>query len=305
MAGVVRTFQTARNEVYGRFAAAGFTYLPIEAFKQALLTSVPEAPPERIFRSSGTAGMAPSRHAVHRLAVYDRAAAVHFAQVFGAGPFVLLAHLPGYAERGRESSLVHMASALMQRYGAEGSGFFLEDTTPLAHGIEAAERTGHPLLLLGAAFGLLDLVERGAPRLPGGSIVVETGGMKTRRREVGRAALHERLAEGFGAPRERVYSEYGMCELLSQCYTRGGEVFYAPPWMQVRIVDPAAPGEALPAGTEGAIAVIDLANLYSAAFILTEDRGAATPDGGFQVLGRLSGAELRGCNFLMPEAHRP
>ncbi|HET6568560.1 MAG TPA: hypothetical protein VFG50_11400, partial [Rhodothermales bacterium] len=156
-----------------------------------------------------------------------------------------------------------------------------------------------PLLLFGAAFGLLDLAEKGPMVLPENSIVVETGGMKTHRREITRAELHRKLADGFGLPVSRIWSEYGMCELLSQCYARGGGTYLPPPWLRFRVVDPERPEREMPEGEPGMLQIFDMANLYSVSAIRTEDLAVRRGEG-FEVLGRLSGADLRGCNFLLP-----
>lgn len=300
MAGAVYAFQQAANPVYGRFAGGRpwrgveeAPYLPIEAFKRVPVATFPPAEAAAVFESSGTGRGVPSRHYVRDLALYDRSALHHFAQVFGRGPFRLVAHLPHYAP---QSSLVYMVRRLIDTYGAPGSGFFLDDDALLQ---AACTQSGPPLIVFGAAFGLMDLVEQQAYRLPPGARVVETGGMKTHRRSLDRPTLHARLADGFGVAPAQVWSEYGMAELLSQCYTRGGDgCFRPPPWMHVQVVDPDDPTRRLPKGKPGALAVFDLANVYSVSAVLTQDR-AIRRGGGFEVLGRLSHAELRGCNFLL------
>jgi hypothetical protein len=301
MAEAVFRFQVASNPVYGRFAGdqswdgwRTAPFLPIEAFKFAPIVCGDPSRMEAVFVSSGTTNQSRARHYVQDLSVYRTAVTTGFSQVFGDGPMLILAHLPGYQESGDASSLVTMASMLIDAIGEEGSGFTLQRPELL----DIAISNGTPVMLLGAAFGLLDMLDLGPRALPTGSIVVETGGMKTHRREISRSDLHQRLSEGFGIPRSSVLSEYGMCELLSQSYSRGDEEFYPPPWVRIQIVDPSDPSRRLPEGVPGALAIVDLANVYSASFILTQDR-AVIRDDGFQVLGRLSGAELRGCNFLV------
>lgn len=300
MAEAVLAFQRASNPVYGRYCSANM-WLPVAAFKHAAVTTFPPGEAERVFESSGTGRGTPSRHYVRRLEVYDRSVTVHWERVFGAGPFALVAHLPHYTERGARSSLLHMADLLVRRYGDDASGFFLDDPSVLHEAARRRREGGAPVVLLGAAFGLLDLAERAAVALPPDTLIIETGGMKTYRRAVDRATLHATLADAFGLERERVWSEYGMCELLSQCYTRGGDVFFPPPWMRFVILDPEDPSREQPEGTPGALALLDLANVHSASALLTEDRAVRRGDG-FEVLGRLSGAELRGCNFLIERA---
>ena len=155
--------------------------------------------------------------------------------------------------------------------------------------------------MFGAAFGLLDLLEAGPNPLPAGSTVVETGGMKTHRREIGREELHDRLAAGFGVPLHRVLSEYGMAELLSQCWTDDTGWFVAPPWMRFEIIDPEDGRTPLPDGKPGALALFDMANIHTVSNILTQDR-AVSEGHRFRILGRLDAAELRGCNFLLESA---
>ena len=300
MAEAVFAFQQAHNPIYGRYSKTQ-KHLPVAAFKHAAVTCFPAEEAEHIFESSGTGRTTSSKHYVRHLSVYERSVGAHFEAVFGAGPFTLVAHLPHYAEKGTRSSLLYMVDFLMQRYSDGFSGFFLEDRTVLERAIAHSRAEGTPLLLFGAAFGLLDLVEEVPLVLPATARVVETGGMKTYRREIGRADLHRRLADGFGLPEAQIWSEYGMCELMSQAYTRGGPVFFPPPWMRIRIVDPEQPDRAMPEGQPGVLAVFDLANLYSVSALLTEDRAVQRGDG-FEVLGRLSQAELRGCNFLLEQS---
>jgi len=273
-------------------------FLPVDAFKHAPVTSFPAEQSQAVFESSGTGRSIPSRHYVYDLRIYERAVISNFRRVFGEGPFLIIAYLPEYAER---SSLVYMVRHLIQSYGEEGSGFFLDDTGILEDAADRADAQGSRLMVIGAAFGLIDLLDTRKRKLPDDSLVIETGGMKTYTREITREVLHHRLADGFGIDRKQVISEYGMCELMSQCYTRGGEIFFPPAWARFTVVDPFDGASHLPEGVSGALAVIDLANMYSCSFLLTGDR-AVRQGSGFKLLGRLSGAELRGCNFLLEDA---
>jgi hypothetical protein len=234
---------------------------------------------------------------VQSLNVYERSVGIHFERVFGQGPFTIVAHLPGYAS---DSSLVYMLQYLIRVYGNVASGFFVDDVRVLREANAYAAANGQVVVLFGAAFGLLQLVDSTDVRLTARVVVIETGGMKLRDREIDRLTLHRQLAAGFGIPRERVWSEYGMCELLSQCYTRGGEVFYPPPWMRFRIVDAQDPRNAVPDGTPGLLLVFDLANVYSVSALMTSDL-AVGRGSGFEVIGRMRGSDLRGCNFLLDE----
>ncbi len=297
-AEAVFRFQKEKSSVYGRYCKLKKRWLPVEAFKHAPVTTFPPEEAERVFESSGTGQGVPSKHHVRSVAHYERVAAAHFARVFGEGPFTFVAHLPQYAAQGEKSSLVCMVEALLRRYGDAESGFFLDDRAFLENAICHSRAAGTPFVLFGAAFGLLDLVEEEPIRLPASARVIETGGMKTHRRSVGRGELHARLAEGLGVDEAQVWSEYGMCELMSQCYTRGGSVFYPPPWMRFRVVDPEDPEREVTEGQPGALALFDLANLDTVSALVTKDR-AVRQGGGFEVLGRLTDAELRGCNFLL------
>ena len=289
----VLDFQRRRNPVYGGFE--DYTFLPVEAFKRAVVCCFDPKSAETVFESSGTGGATPSRHYIKDLHIYDRAIDVGFEIAFGNAPSIIVGHLPSYAP---QSSLVYMLKHLIDHTGAQGSGLFLNDRHLLEDAISSSEQTGNRLILFGASFGLLDLVEKQAIKLPDGAILVETGGMKTHKREIERGELHERLANGFSIPLSSVRSEYGMCELMSQFYTRHDGLFYGPPWTDIKILDPLDPHREMPEEEEGVLAIFDLANVYSASAILTADR-ATRHGSGFKVHGRLSGAELRGCNFLL------
>lgn len=309
-AAAVLDYQRAENDVYCRYCKektwtswASAPHLPVKAFKHVPVTTFPPEEADHVFESSGTGQGIPSKHYVRRLDLYERVVTAHFERVFGVGPFTFAAHLPGYVENGRRSSLLYMVDVLIDRYGDRASGFFLDDTAPLDAALEHSVRHDTQFLLFGAAFGLLDLLAARTVALPPDALVIETGGMKTYRREMGRDELHARLADGFGIDEDRVRSEYGMCELMSQCYTRGDHVFFPPSWMRFRVVDPERPSRDIPEGESGALALFDLANVFAASALLTEDRAVRVGDG-FKVLGRLSDAELRGCNFLV-ESNAP
>ena len=315
LAEAVFCFQRENNAVYGRYcksitsgrgAAAASNgprsfsrpYLPIAAFKRAPVTTFPPEEAEHVFESSGTGSGAVSRHFVKDVTLYDRSIEAHFLTTFGDGPFLFATHLPHYAERGSRSSLLYMVEHLVRRFGAEGSGSFLDDPAKLEAYADTSVRRDIPLIVFGTAFGLLDLIESGTTPIPPDALVIETGGMKTYRREIRRSELHQRLSESFGVDIQQIRSEYGMCELLSQCYTRGEGTFYPPPWMRFNVLDPLDPSREVGEGEAGVLALYDLANIYTVSAILTEDR-AVRRGAGFEVTGRLSGAELRGCNFLL------
>ncbi len=292
MSHVVQAYQREHCPAYARF---GLDYLPVAAFKHVSLTTFVPDQAERVFKSSGTGRTKQSVHYVRCLKVYERAVCTHFERAIGCGPFVLLAHLPGYMQHREQSSLICMLDILIRKYGTDGSGFFLNDPGLLARAITHSKA---PILLFGSAFGLLNRAEENIWALPPGARIIETGGVKTYRQEISRGDLHAKLAAGFKIPERNVLSEYGMCELLSQAYTRGGLEFYPPPWMRVHVMDPDRPERPVPEGTLGVLAFFDLANLYTVSGLLTEDLGVQR-GAGFEVVGRLSGSALRGCNFLL------
>lgn len=265
-------------------------FLPVEAFKYPGIVAG-ERPVQAEFLSSATGGIR-SRHPIVDLELYRTLSTRWFSTCLGKASMPLVANLPTYEVQGASSSLITMVQAIIERWASEGS-CFIADTDQLAN-----RSWKEPILLFGTAFGLLDLIERTPNRLPDGSVVIETGGMKTRRREVGRTELHEALAVGLGVSRSSILSEYGMCELASQFYTDGGDVFTVPPWVRVKIVDPERPRRSVKPGRPGLLAVFDLANAYSVSALLTSDL-ARLRGNRVEILGRVAGAELRGCNYLM------
>lgn len=271
-------------------------FYPIDGFKKTTLrTSLAESA-SLIFKSSGTSGMERSVHQVADESVYRRSILDYFSEIYHLENSVILAYTPGYAEN-PHSSLIHMMEVLIDASG-DACSTFLPLNEPLKQS-QIDECSDKNIILFGAAFGLLDLIEISDASLPESAIVIETGGMKTHRREIPRSELHQRLADGFNVSREHVHSEYGMAELLSQSYMLDGERFVPPHWMRVYAVDPQNPLKRLEAGKTGQLAVIDLANVFSCSFILAEDEGRVEADGSFTVNGRMPKATMRGCNFLI------
>ncbi|MCC5913911.1 MAG: hypothetical protein JJU46_06010 [Balneolaceae bacterium] len=302
----VLQFQMDRNPVYRRFAetfgiSPGRNYkpkeiplLPIQAFKEASL--IAEGAEARLqFRSSGTGSMDRSTHHVADAEIYHRSIRDEFFRHFSFKTHTLFCYTPGYAEN-KGSSLIYMLKELTE---ADPSGLsrFLPLGKPLTQ--ESLKEPGKPILLFGAAFGLLDLIDFDSAPLPEGSEIVETGGMKTHRRSMSKNELRIKLSEGFETPIFNIHSEYGMCELLSQCYAIGGEWFSTPDWVDVSIRRADNPSELCMPGEEGKIGIIDLANVWSCPFLLTGDRGVMNERGEFRVLGRWNRSDLRGCNFLI------
>jgi hypothetical protein len=256
-----------------------------------------EGASERIFTSSGTASMHRSHHAVRNMALYDESLERTFRLFYGdpAG-YAIMGLLPSYLER-EGSSLIYMVNRLMTLSGNSFAGFFLDDHEALMKAVDRARLAGLRVMLIGVTFALLDMAE-GHPADLSDAIIMETGGMKGRRKEMIREEVHEIIREAFGVT--SVHSEYGMTELLSQAYSAGEGLFRTPPWMKVLIRDshdPMAHSDA--AGTAGGISVIDLANIWSCSFIATSDLGRMHEGGLFEVQGRFDEADLRGCNLLV------
>ena len=273
--------------------------LPIKAFKDTSVTTHPGHEAELLFKSSGTSDMQRSIHQVHDANLYNQSLLKGFQHFYDLDNAVIWGYTPGYADN-PHSSLIYMIQKLIDQDNSGLSRFLPLGEPVNPNAINEVKRQGKQLILFGAAFGLLDLLETDDINLPSNSIVIETGGMKTHRREISRSKLHRRLSKGFGLDGSRIHSEYGMAELLSQAYA-SGKWFSTVPWMQVTIRNPENPGEILPPYQEGLIGVIDLANVHSCSFLLTSDKGVMDKKGRFQVLGRWNPKDLRGCNFLIDE----
>ena len=300
-------YQAENNAVYRRFlqyldiAPAQVTqltdipFLPISVFKQHKVVSG-SVDPDLVFTSSGTTGMQVSSHFVADPALYVTSYLEGFRRVYGdPSGYCILALLPSYLERSG-SSLVYMCQGLIERSGHPKSGFYLHDMAQLALVLAELREKGTPTLLIGVSFALLDLGE-GFPMHFPELLVMETGGMKGRREELTREALHSALCRAFGTT--SIHSEYGMTELLSQAYSTGNGLFASPPWMRIFIRDPEDPMSQMGVGKTGCINVMDLANVHSCSFIATDDLGKVHADGRFEVLGRFDASDVRGCNLLV------
>lgn len=268
-------------------------YLPIQLFKRHVV-GVFSGPPEAVFLSSGTSGSERSSHHVADLDVYDTSLLKCFRLFFGEpSEYCILGLLPSYLDRSN-ASLVYMVRKLIERSQHSESGFYLDRLTSLSKVLRKNSAAGKKTLLIGVTFALLELAEKHAQPLKD-CIILETGGMKGRRREMIREELHWTLQNAFNI--STIGSEYGMTELLSQAWSLGDGIFRSPPWMRVYVRDAYDPLSLATHG-RGAINIIDLANLNSCPFIATQDIGLLYQDGSFEVLGRLDYAEMRGCNLL-------
>ena len=271
-------------------------FMPVSFFRDHTVISG-GGNPETVFVSSGTTGSVQSRHHVMSLAIYEESFTRTFRLFYGAPQdYVIMGLLPSYLER-EGSSLIYMVKRLIELTGNSNGGFYLNDHRRLLDSVDRARRTGLKVLLIGVTYALLDLAEEYSPDL-GDVIIMETGGMKGRRREMIREELHTILKKRFNAG--SIHSEYGMTELLSQAYSKGEGVFSTPPWMKVLIRDNHDPlAHTCEAGASGGISIIDLANIRSCSFIATSDLGTMHADGTFEVLGRFDNADIRGCNLLV------
>jgi phenylacetate-coenzyme A ligase PaaK-like adenylate-forming protein len=300
-------YQYNKNSVYQHFTnslgmdpssvktLAGIPFLPVEFFRNHKIISG-DRQNEIIFESSGTTGVIPGKHFVSDLGLYEENFLSSFRMFYGEPEeFVIAALLPSYTER-EGSSLVYMADKLIKWSNNKYSGFYRENTSELIVNLNSAKLKGKKTLLIGVSFALLDLAENTAPDLSG-VIVMETGGMKGRRKELTRAELHAILKEKFNV--SSIHSEYGMTELMSQAYSSGEGIFYTPPWMNIIIRDPQDPLTVYSeVNKTGGINIIDLANINSCSFIATSDLGRLHEDGGFEVVGRFDNSDIRGCNLL-------
>ncbi|WP_170141502.1 LuxE/PaaK family acyltransferase [Flavobacterium aquicola] len=270
-------------------------FLPIQFFKSHDVVSNSE-PIQTTFTSSGTTGAITSRHLVTDVSVYEESYRKGFSQFYGnIEDYVVLALLPSYLER-EGSSLIHMVEDLIQLTNNSNSGFYLNNHEELIQKLIELDQAGQNVILIGVTYALLDLIEKQSFKLQN-TIIMETGGMKGRRKEMIREELHEQLCNGFGV--SAIHSEYGMTELLAQAYSLGNGVFECPSWMQIHIRDTEDALTYINDGKTGGINVIDLANINSCSFIATQDLGKKYPNNSFEVLGRFDNSDIRGCNLMV------
>ena len=270
-------------------------FLPIQFFKsRKILSSLEEV--QETFTSSGTTGSITSKHFVTDINLYKESYLNGFSHFYGnIEDYVVLALLPNYLER-EGSSLVFMVDDLIQKSKNSESGFYLNNIEELAKKLTELDKKGQKVLLIGVSFALLDLIETAQFNLKN-TIIMETGGMKGRRKELVREELHQILQNGFGV--SEIHSEYGMTELLSQGYSDGNGVFKTPPWMKILTRDTEDALTIQQIGKTGGINVIDLANYNSCSFIATQDLGKVHKNGTFEIIGRFDNSDIRGCNLMV------
>ena len=300
-------FQFDNNKVYQEFCTLlnknkenvksliEIPFLPIQFFKSHEVLSSTK-PIQVTFTSSGTTGMQTSKHLVTDVSLYEESYRNAFSEFYGnIEDYCVLALLPSYLER-EGSSLIHMVDDLIQRSNHEDSGFYLSNYEQLIAKLVELDNSGQNVILIGVTYALLDLIEMHQFELKN-TIIMETGGMKGKRKEMIREELHEILCQGFGVP--VIHSEYGMTELLSQAYSLGNGIFECPNWMQILIRETEDALSYVKEGKTGGINVIDLANINSCSFIATQDLGKKYPNHSFEVLGRFDNSDIRGCNLMV------
>ncbi|WP_203256046.1 LuxE/PaaK family acyltransferase [Hyunsoonleella ulvae] len=303
----VFNFQFENNKVYRSFCDLLYKhpsdvrtindipFLPIQFFKSREIICKNQKT-ETVFSSSGTTGSIKSKHYVSNLNLYKNSFTKGFTKFYGnIEDYIVLALLPSYIERG-DSSLIYMVNDLITQSKSSHSGFYLDNLSELTSKLMQLDQGNKKVLLIGVSFALLDLIEQHSFNLKN-TVVMETGGMKGRRKELIRSELHSILKKGFGV--NVIHSEYGMTELLSQAYSNGHGIFNCPSWMQVLVRDTEDPLTIQNSGKTGGLNIIDLANVNSCAFIATQDLGRVFNDGSFEVIGRFDNSDIRGCNLMV------
>lgn len=270
-------------------------FLPVSFFKSHEIKTN-NFKEEIIFTSSSTTGNSTSKHFVKSLSLYEQSFVSCFELFYGKPEnYCVLALLPSYLER-EGSSLIYMTQHLITLSKHPSSGFYLDNIDELAEQLIILEKQQQPTILIGVSFALLDLFEKHQFNLKH-TIIMETGGMKGKRKELTREELHQFIKKASGV--KQVHSEYGMTELLSQAYAKNDGLYSTPPWMKVIIKDINDPFQSLPTNSTGAINIIDFANINSCSFIATQDLGKIYDNGQFEVIGRFDNSDIRGCNLLV------
>jgi phenylacetate-coenzyme A ligase PaaK-like adenylate-forming protein len=303
----VFNYQLMHNEVYAAWVAAlgingtsvknilEIPFLPISFFKTHKVVAA-ESPFDIEFSSSGTTGNTTSKHYVKDVEIYKKSFIQTFEMQYGkTEDLVIIGLLPSYLER-EGSSLIYMCEQLIIKSSKTESGFYLNEFEMLNSLLLELKMSNQKTILFGVAYALLDFAETSPPAWEN-LYVIETGGMKGRRKEMVREELHACIKENWHLM--HLHSEYGMTELLSQAYLDDGNTFNCPPWMQIRIRDTSDPLHLIGANQTGGINIIDLANVDSCSFIATQDLGKIINDDRFEVLGRFDHSDIRGCNLLL------
>lgn len=300
-------YQSVKNKIYSEYLnflkvnpdsiqqIEKIPFLPIQFFKNRKVVTSKNIV-EQVFLSSGTTDSVQSKHYVTDIEIYKKSYIKGFKHFYGnIQDHIILALLPNYLER-NGSSLIFMIDDLIKKTNSSESGYYLGNMEELSRKLVRLDQKNKKVLLIGVSFALLDLIEYQKFELKN-TIIMETGGMKGRRKEMIREELHKTLCEGFGV--SKIHSEYGMTELLSQAYSFGMGIFKTPPWMRVLIRDSEDALVLLPHRKAGGLNIIDFANVNSCSFIATQDLGKTYQNGTFEILGRFDNSDIRGCNLMV------
>ncbi len=299
-------FQYINNNIYKSYCdllkktpsnigdISGIPFLPISFFKSHSVMCTKKY--DKVFHSSGTTNENLSKHYVSDIHIYEQSFLKNFIDNYGdPKDYVILGLLPNYMEN-ENSSLIYMVNNLIELSESNDSGFFLKEYDFIIEKMKSLARENKKIILVGVSYALLDLTESKNLNFEN-TIIIETGGMKGRRREMIKKELHETLKERTGL--KKIHSEYGMTELLSQAYSKGDGIFSCPNWMRVFIRDINDPNFLYSNNKSGGINIIDLANINSCSFIATEDMGSLHKNGNFEIMGRIDHTDTRGCNLLV------
>jgi len=299
-------FQYINNNIYKSYCdllkktpsnigdISGIPFLPISFFKSHSVMCTKKY--DKVFHSSGTTNENLSKHYVSDINIYEQSFLKNFIDNYGdPKDYVILGLLPNYMEN-ENSSLIYMVNNLIKLSESNDSGFFLKEYDFIIEKMKSLARENKKIILIGVSYALLDLTESKNLNFEN-TIIIETGGMKGRRREMIKKELHETLKERTGL--KKIHSEYGMTELLSQAYSKGDGIFSCPNWMRVFIRDINDPNFLYSNNKSGGINIIDLANINSCSFIATEDMGSLHKNGNFEIMGRIDHTDTRGCNLLV------
>ena len=299
-------FQYINNNIYKSYCdllkktpsnigdISGIPFLPISFFKSHSVICTKKY--DKVFHSSGTTNENLSKHYVSDINIYEQSFLKNFIDNYGdPKDYVILGLLPNYMEN-ENSSLIYMVNNLIELSESNDSGFFLKEYDFIIEKMKSLARENKKIILVGVSYALLDLTESKNLNFEN-TIIIETGGMKGRRREMIKKELHETLKERTGL--KKIHSEYGMTELLSQAYSKGDGIFSCPNWMRVYIRDINDPNFLYSNNKSGGINIIDLANINSCSFIATEDMGSLHKNGNFEIMGRIDHTDTRGCNLLV------
>ncbi len=298
-------YQNKFNPIYSKYSSLilegkkpkninEIPFLPIDFFKHEKIISK-EKESQIIFKSSGTTGTR-SLHYIADLDLYEINFKKNFTSTYGEiKDTCIIGLLPSYQENG-DSSLIYMVNTLIQESSNQYSGFYNNDKKKLSRILNKQETENKKTIIIGVTYALLDLAEK-FPQPLKNTIIIETGGMKGKREELVKEQVHAILMNAFET--KSIHSEYGMTELLSQAYSNGEGLFTPPKWMKIIIRDINDPLSILGINKTGAINIIDLSNVYSCSFIATQDLGFKLDENNFKLSGRLSNADIRGCNLLI------